>query len=364
MTLYTLHTLNSFTFRGNGSFQSTETTAGHGVFPPYPQTIYGALRNNWIEHHGNTQAFLDGQYDDRIGTTTSHGSMRLEGVYLVKNHELFLPLPLDCQVMEEDNQFKAEFLMLQVGQTYESDGQVYRLRARHNVKSVSADNMWLSVSSWSDLIDGKAVQAFPISHFVHRQPKIGIARDYATGTVMESMLYQLDQYQFKPGASLAIQAHDVNDISALTMGRQGTLWSIQASAKLSQQWDEFKNMLLNKLNQAHSEFIRVTFMSPFIASKDLKTSQGKHRFFDAEWVAAATGRVEMVGGWDMAAHQPKPRYPVLPAGSSYILKAPKQESLREFSEKIYGNEAYSDFNIEAGFGRFIVTATDIQNKGE
>lgn len=47
-------------FRQQGT-TSGENTFATGIFPPNPQTIYGALRGNWIEQYGNVEDFNHGE---------------------------------------------------------------------------------------------------------------------------------------------------------------------------------------------------------------------------------------------------------------------------------------------------------------
>lgn len=55
-----------------------------------------------------------GKYANEIGTPTSHGKLRLGGIYLSKGKTLYLPSPQDCQVIrKEDGKLEAHLLELE-----------------------------------------------------------------------------------------------------------------------------------------------------------------------------------------------------------------------------------------------------------
>ena len=162
---YSLITKDRFYFRGNSENKASENNHSTGVFPPNLQTLYGAVRGNWIDAYGDYDSFNKGDYEKTIGTINKPGEFSIEGIYLAKNKELYVPIPLDVQVIEEtDGSFYAQTLEVHKGFERESDGLKYRLMARENKKSESALGFWIRVKDVEVLFKHERVKCVKLNH--------------------------------------------------------------------------------------------------------------------------------------------------------------------------------------------------------
>lgn len=359
--MYKLHTRDAFMFRGNGSFTAGENAFARGVFPPNPQTIYGALRGNWIDHTGNYSAFYAGDYREIVGTPTEHGSLQLKGIYLIKNQEIYIPLPLDSQVIEgADEGLKAQALKLVKGSRRQSDNQPYRLMGRVQEKSKSANSKWMKAKDWEKFINVEPISVYGLNHFIVEEAKLGIARDPDTRSARLGLLYQVQKYKFLEGASLAIEATEVDNLSVLSMGHKGTLWTLTKDDSLSEALHSFKTSVNKSLDKDNYEYIRVSLLTPALAREELLNEEKeKLRWFDFPYIAQASQRPEYIGGWDIVKKEAKARYACLSSGTSFILSRKSMTTSPEEIKALMEN-VYSDVRQEEGYGRVIISPVFIE----
>ena len=362
--MYKLATYDAFFFRGNGEFSSGENTFATGVFPPNPQTIYGALRGNWIEQYGNVEDFNHGKYANEIGTPTSHGKLRLKGIYLSKGNTLYLPLPQDCQVIrKEDGKLEAHLLELEKGKGFESDGAQYRLVGVSNKKSESAEGKWITVKDWEKLVlKREPVGVLPLGSFVQEQPKTGIYLNRATHTAQDGMLYQYSRNVLAPDVSIVIAAELPGSLKRVSMGNKGTLWSIEEVPKFQGELKKLSDNPETVKGIKESRLVRITLLTPSLVTKELiDKDTNQFRFTGTDWIQSAIGRPQQSGGWDMARKRPKTRYTMLAAGTSFIVRVPETNSdaflatLRE--------TAFTDAGKEEGYGKAIISPVNLIEEG-
>src|SRR5690625_6530374 len=71
------------------------------LFPPRPNTIYGALRSGYIHAHSSFDHFYE-ESDEHIkewmGTKTEKGNFAMQCLLLKKKNDELLPVQLDFQV--------------------------------------------------------------------------------------------------------------------------------------------------------------------------------------------------------------------------------------------------------------------------
>ncbi|MCM8808372.1 MAG: hypothetical protein NC926_10645, partial [Candidatus Omnitrophica bacterium] len=93
-------------FRSGRPFAMGFETWTDTIFPPYPSTIYGALRTFLIFERGSLREFKSGKYKD-IGTPDKKGTMKIIGplIFNSENSKTYFPAPLDL-VMKKENKKK------------------------------------------------------------------------------------------------------------------------------------------------------------------------------------------------------------------------------------------------------------------
>lgn len=350
--MYQLTTSQAFFFRGSGNFEAGSASHTQGIFPPNPQTIYGALRSNYIEQYGTIESFKKGDIKVEIGDPNSDGKLKITGIYLVKDNHLYLPVPQDTQIRKTPDGLKAQLLELTKSDGYQSDGNKYRFFAPVNEKSESAVGKWVSLGDWHDLMEGNVVTILSTSDFIYTESKLGISLDKNTTTTQEGMLYQHDLYYLRHGASLAIDAYLPNPMELISMGNKGTMWLLQDSSELTNQWNEFVSKYQSSDYILSGQAVRLSYNTSALIT-DSVVQNGKLRFNSEAVYQVVINRLGKVSGWDMDRRRPKARYSTLSPGTSFAIKKPDEANDKWIKHLQSAN--YSDIDSNAGYGQILLS---------
>lgn len=348
-------TNDRFYFRGNGENTAGDVHRSTSVFPPTYQMVYGALRSNWITQHGNLKDFKAGKYAEIIGTVKEPGDFQLKGIYLAKNGEIYIPLPMDTQIREKNGQYVVKPLMLRKGNGFESDLAQYRFTAQNKGKSKDNQNFWLAISELNALYSNHEVQCLPLSAFVKPEAAIGIALNRETSTVLDRMLYQYSGYYLSEGAELVIDMELANELRYVKFGNKGIVWSIEQAVEYQEQIKQLRQLELDEA----ANYLRITTLTPSIITGYL-FGKGFYRWNDKyRLVQAIIPRKEVLSGWNMAENKPKPKLPVFRPGMTFIVERRTDISLYEQIKELE-QIIHSDDQSEAGYGQVMVTTYNPQ----
>ncbi|MDY6993910.1 MAG: type III-B CRISPR module-associated Cmr3 family protein, partial [Pseudomonadota bacterium] len=95
--------LDTFFFRDGKPFSSGQETWADGVFPPSPSTLYGALRAIYFSHHPEQFKKANTVEDPSL-------NLKIKGIFLEIGEQRYLPLPNDCVVTKEGNEYLLEVI--------------------------------------------------------------------------------------------------------------------------------------------------------------------------------------------------------------------------------------------------------------
>ncbi|WP_339232648.1 type III-B CRISPR module-associated Cmr3 family protein [Geobacillus sp. FSL W8-0032] len=368
MTKLTLRPTDTFFFKNHHATQAGETTVMEPMFPPRPNTIYGALRAAYIYTHSSFEDFARGA-DEHVkqwmGTPNGRGAFRLYYCGLADGDQLFLPLPLDYQVVEEGESLTAYPLELVKDRKPSSSSLGWRLASSRREKTKSSQHRYVSVDEWKRaLLASQPITSLrSLSSFIAREAKVGIQLDDSKRTAREKFLYRVEKSRFLGEASLVAYISDEPDFSAVKWARIGgenRPWSIRQTPGQFRLWSVDERKTLEQAIQ-RTKLAKVVFLSPAIFSNGSRpaTFDGVHWRWPngatVEWLASAIGRPELYGGWDIVHHRPKPRKWMVPAGSVVYVKVERDEELPLIFSALDGIHL-TDEGAEEGFGFAIVTS--------
>jgi CRISPR-associated protein Cmr3 len=346
---YLLRPVDTFFFRDHKPFSMGEEAKATGWFPPRPGTVYGALRSAYIHRYGDFSSFYEGR-DPEIrrwmGTPEAVGDFSIRAVWLHDAQGAVLPLPLDYQVVKEEDKEKGHPLILTQEKEkghWASDGTQWRLYASEDRKSASAADAYLGESEWRE----KAAFHRNISsiaraeRWLQKEPKIGIARDAQTMRAKEGMLYQLPMHRFREeqGKSdtgllvLCDRSPSFDDIRYVLLGGEGRPWHLTPLQRERLLYsEEEEEQLIQQIRER--EMARIILLTPAIWKRGTRpacydeTTQELHLPGDlrVKLLTAAVGRPLVIGGWDMKKNRPKPRKLAVPAGSVLVVKVKGQQA--------------------------------------
>ena len=345
-------------FRTGRPFSGGEDTWVDTVFPPFPSTLYGAIRSLLIFHMGTIEDFKAGRFKEIIGTPTEKGSMKLKGPFLHKKGDIFLRSPHD--ILRVNDKGKLEPLkLLKKPNLFISNYGLEDILVWPKEDTVDESTGFIDMIEFIDYLKNKKETYYETKkeEIYVWEYKIGIARNKATGTSKEGYLYRIPLIRLLGDANLVVKVEGVNDFpteGAIQLGGESKAAKFEKTD--AHQLEELVNIDLN-----FSEgFFKVYLATPAVFENgwlpkwiDEETLEGKFEGVKLKLIACAIGRSIPIGGWDMAKNRPKPMRRAVPAGSVYYFQLVDNNSATRVKEAFHLKNI-SDLLPEEGFGLAIL----------
>lgn len=338
MKILTLKPIDTFFFKNHQVTESGNDTEMEGLFPPRPNTIYGALRSAYIHEHSRFSDFME-QKDEAVkrwmGTPNEPGDFHIAFCGLKHNGSLLLPVPADYQVVEEYGALVARPLQLRKDSHPSSHPTEWRLFATTHAKSKGISDKYVAAEHWRQAVFNRQpmTELLTPADFLAGEAKAGIALDYRARTAREHYLYRMVKWRFKGEGAFVVYTPSAPDFSSVKFARIGgenRPWTVEQSEEKFPFWTDAE---LGKLAETirRTRIAKIILLSPAIWSqgsrpgsydgKDLKIG-GKLK---VRLLTAAIGRPSWYGGWDIVYGRPKPRRPMVPAGSVLYIEVAKEQ---------------------------------------
>lgn len=422
--------LDVLLFRENKPFSAGENFRAAGRFPPSPLPLVGALRSRALAHlNVDLQAYArcarEGSPFDafsRLGTPNSLAPLEAMGPFLVSDDQgVCLPWPKDLLREGEDGKTKSNnVVFLQpkpagIPWPVESFGEDTPLQ--NMTASTATTGMEVPSGGFMKgedfltyLTEGVGDSSPPIEYVSQSDIAVSEARLGITlsdgRTAEEGRIYSAVFTRMQEKAAFYLQLRDTQE-----EGREKDLLPESGYLSLG---GEARAAHFNVLNEDDEEnlpeFLRREAMD---ALKDelIENLTGRRRFkrfkrfklylltpaifcqgwlpdgvdgSDFTWqaasgvtaklVAAAVGKPDDVGGWDLVHNSPRPLYRAAPAGSVYFFEAAEdftKESAAALLQQLHfqsimrpqaNSDSFSGFCRDAGFGLAAVGVWDYKQE--
>lgn len=371
MKQITLKPVDSFYFKNHAL-----TTAGNenesiydSLFPPRPNTIYGALRSGYIHAHSSIPMFYreaDEHVKKWMGSRFEKGEFSLRGLFIKKGDELLMPAPLDYQQIDERHIVQLEIKKREKSalNSGESAYLLY-LNISEKKKVKSLNGKYLSLTGWKRVIlnGGYAVidsrnnniQFYNKEDLIFQEHKLGIRIDPQTGRTKKGFLYTKTMNRFVNDVALVActnNAPSFEDVIFIQLGGSNRPWTVEENRDKLHIWTkEEKERMKEQI--ARTKRARIHLLTPAIWKNGTKpekcTENGTWHITDeitVRLLTAAIDRPEIYGGWDIARHRPKERRFMIPAGSVLYIEVDDVERL----DKLFNGVSISEEFTEEGFG--------------
>lgn len=397
-------------YRNGLPFDAGENNEASSFFPPFPRTLYGALRSKGILSAGGRLVQGDPTWgaEEHYGKFNAFGSLRLKGPFLARiprnsnvSQEIYLPFPLDVAMSKEkphklqhlipkqhpdkgigwdldDKEFMIlnqpcdEFLS---GKLLESIQNDYFLDFGYLGDNYLVHND-LSNYNKNDL------EKCSVSNLFAKEYRIGIARDCNTLTAREGRLFRAGHTRlndkppnlFLEGCGLwaMIEGEESSFPSSgfLQLGGEFRAAYYQKTQDQDSNWWEWhKQEIINGI--AETGRFKAYFITPAMFKRGclpdvcegsdkqivLKMHGNQVGSLSFQLCALCTGKPKRVGGWDIQNKRPKAMLPVVPEGSVYFFKAEEKQwqamsntGKEKLSKKIYDTLNFSTWCSESQWG--------------
>jgi len=351
--------LDTLFFRTGRPFTVGENTWAESLFPPYPSTLYGAIRSFLIFQREGLKAFINGKYKDDIGTPDKKGSLKIKGPLISKGDELFFPIPLDLVKLEDKLN---PLVFTEKPQDFISDYPLSYVLIDKSESQSKGSEGWVTDIVLKDYLKNRETELSFVKDstlLFLSEPKIGIAREKTTLTTKEGYLYRISMIRLEKEVSLIAEVEGVSGIPATGIIQLG---GESKGAKFEKTENEFE-MLRNIDLNLENKFFKIYFATPAIFKKGWIPEWINEENFEGEYpklgeiklklVCCAIGKPLHIGGWDIAKNRPKPLYKAIPPGSVYYFKILDNSDSLKIKESFHLKNV-SDINSEEGFGLSIV----------
>jgi len=318
--------------RGNRLFGEAGDDA-LAVMPPWPSVAAGAIRSRMLtDAREELRAFAkDGTINNQklaavLGTPQAPGTFRVCSFAVAQWNrgalELVVPMPADCYCFD-DGFVQSEPATLPASVCGNSATLAVPVLRRSRVQKAN-HIYWLNQAGLAAYVRGEPLlqheHTVEVKDLWKTDARLGIGMDPQSRKADDGKIYTSDAIAVKEGVGFIVGIEGADDClplnGLLRFGGDGRAVDI---ATVSVDWPQpdWADITKNKR-------FKLLLTSPGIFPDGWKLpGMRDDRWFigdaSARLVAASVARSEVVSGWDVAAHAPKPAENVVPRGSVYWL---------------------------------------------
>ena len=378
-------------FRDGRPFSAGEGHRARSVFPPTPNTMQGVIRSKVLaDRCGRYRQYRDGcgncptQEDctipEEIGRPASlsegegnFGRMHLKGPLIAAYNQQLIPyFPTPADVVQVKNKgHSSEASKLQLLQPLptqlpgQNDCQPSLLPLwTTETKPIETIQGYLHGQQLKPYLLGTTPQNFTSTKALYeKESRFGIEVTDSRQIVEEGKLYQTEFVRCLPNVGLYVEFEGIQ-ISAnpdapglMAIGGENRVASyIQIEDGID--WSELTAELSDRLPT--SSGFKLYLATPTIFQQgwlpnwiNPETLEGQYKGVTVNLVAAALGRYQSIGGWDVAYNRPKPTRRAVSAGAVYYFTttAKPNEILKTFH---WQNLADDSNDAQIGYGLGLV----------
>lgn len=362
---------DTFFFRDNKPFQMGEENTAAGIFPPFPSTLYGALRSSLLSDQPNL--IREGKTE-----TSEDFTRQIEFERLALRHErtgkdgknrvdLLFPLPRDILRAQDG---AGELVELSPGERDfpgSGDGEwVLSIPEKHQgrVFKYPGGNYISGKYLKKYLTDGKisdGTRVYPETDFLYREGKTGIARSKSTRTARRGHIYRADYLKFHDPVS-GKNTSFLAKVKGLPEGEPAETRYLKVGAEGRPSfWRALEKEPDDVFECGADEVLKGVFRL-YLATPGIFGEQGEellpfprasgnqvefegHRF---EFLTAALNGTRVFSGFDLKAGSVRPSYQAVLPGSVYYFR-----SETGIPRQLFHGARVSQVGREKGFGLFL-----------
>jgi len=341
-----IEAMDTLFFRDGKPFSMGEETWADGIFPPYPSTIYGALRACYF---ANNIEELKKANEDNDPTN----QLKIKNVVFKDSGDFLFPIPLDL-VKEKKKGNNSKDIIFSLTLTNFTGDFYSNYPALSNILTAQtkAENIGAALLPkliFEDYLRGNTdeMSFLPLDSYVKNEPKIGIGRSNETLSCEEGKLYRVDMKRLNDlKLVVEFEGLEMPEAGCLQLGGEGKSARFQKIEGLKVKSPVFaKDDRCFKLILTTPAIFKQGWLPEWINQENFEAITGELKF---KLLTAAIGKSVLVGGFDLKAKRPKPAYQAVPAGSVYYFELLKG-SMEKILELFYGKNI-SEIYPEQGFG--------------
>lgn len=353
--------LDVLLFREAKPFSAGENIWASGQFPPTPLPLLGALRNVILKHQGfdlheytqkTRKKEKDSGYEafSLVGCSDDLGSLEMAGPFLFSSGFIYLPLPKDLLLdKKREDKYFPNYLQPQK-HIWPVESSSPNLSLNLDLTLMPAkpglevpEKGFLKGEYLTDyLLEESGTELISEKNFAENESRLGIQLA-STRTVESGQIYTVafTRMEQNSGFLVEMKSHKRNDKGLLPQegflslggeSRAAHFQIIYEEEDIPEPLDsgssaEQKSKLIKNL--IGIKRFKLYLLAPAIFQKGWLpdgVNEGSYTWeatsgISARLVAAAVGKPQMIGGWDLVRQSPRVMMRAVPAGSVYHFEA-------------------------------------------
>lgn len=335
-TLWRFEALDTWFFRESRPHGAVGASELASLFPPPARTVAGAVRTFLGEAQGVDWRRFPADYPDLhalIGLGDDLGALDLRGPFLLHAGERLYPVPLHLLARQRpdvkpSDPEQHDYVFLRPGEPVDCDLGCVRLPelATPMPGAKPLERTWLKAADFARVLAGEAPDAaYRADALYDEEPRLGIARNNARGTVEESMLYQTRHLRLRADVAAGVQvagpvAHPAGGV--LRFGGEGRPAAVRIGGDCP---------LPSPALPGKDDGVLLVLLTPADLGGNWLPADFERKQHDGADVwcgelhgvaltvhAACLGKPVREGGWDLARNTPRAVVPLAPAGSVWF----------------------------------------------
>jgi|GEM_PF-1689836 CRISPR-associated protein Cmr3 len=362
------------------------------MIPPSPSTFYGALRSAIIvSHSGGISAFKEGKdrlltewvgrWKDSEGKTAK---LEIKGPLFAQkkdgNFVRYFPLPRDILVFSERKgldgsakQFLVPTKLKPAESEVRSNVPLSHLLVNSYAETCEYKPLLISERLFCKYLLGKLDEplefefthdVLPSEHFYLTDRRVGIGLKLNQKNVEKGRLFIQQHMVLRRDHH--VQTGFVVECQVPEWFAPNGILRLGGDGKVAA-FGEIEYEKIINVEELQKRIDETGLFKVYLATPALFEMGDRSRSFhngyvedmpglEFELIAAAIGRPEMYGGYDIVANVPKVSFPAVPAGSVFYFRLKKGTAADVI--KAFHNTCISDFRVKQGFGYSFVGGLD------
>ena len=359
---YKIEPLDTLFFRDGRPFSMGAETWANSIFPPYPSTVYGAIRTWLIFEKGGLKEFKESKYKEELGTPTEKGSLRIKGPFISLDEKLYFPVPNDFlkkkhgDKSEKNNLFYLDWI--KKPKLFISEYPLEYVLINKKDFLLDQSDGFINIDSFKDYLlnNEKYLQFREKTEICMVEKKTGIKRSRETLSAEEEHLYRIPMIRLEKEASFFVDINGLSSYPQSGIVQLGADWKMVKIEKIEKDFgDELKKLDF----QLNNRVFKIYFATPAIFKKGWlpewigENLEGKYNGIPLKLISCSLGKSILIGGWDLTYKKPKKMYRGVSAGSVYYFQVLDETPVEKIKESFHLKNI-SDINPEEGFGLSLI----------
>lgn len=344
-----LEPVDVWLFRDGRPFDAGSDHRARSLFPPYPSVIQGAIRSHSLVLQG-IDLCDPGAIAAAVGTADDVGNLRLRGPFLARREGdrvmRYLPQPADALTVDaERHTLRPASAPRPPDEGVLTSAPTPCLLGLDDEPGKDEAELWLAEADLHRYFRGATVAGVPARELFQRESRFGIGLDRQRHTTTEGALYEAEFIRPCRDVGLLVEVEGYPGwprSGVLRIGGEGR----------AAQFEQVDALPWPAPPQPLPPRFKLYFATPASFSAGWQPRDGWGQFFlgRVQLVAAAVGRYESVGGFDLATGRHKPARRYVPAGSVYYFQAEGAAQPRPDLVQA----AVTETGAEIGFGQVFI----------